>query len=330
MLLSRLRWFERMGADLPHLLATFPTNMRSDDTAMAPARRRLLMFHGLASSPKEFGLLFHPLRRLGIDLICPEVPGYSHGTLSRDASWSDWVAQARQVVDRQRAESDAPMLLGGLCTGAMLALALMGRAGASACPAPAGVEGLVLLSPLFAYDGWALPVWYRLRHLAYALGLSAHFSMRERAPYGLKNERMRQRVRQQLEGDEASLVGPAAVSLRFVRESERLSREARRQWPGLDLPMLAIHAREDEICSLASARRALSAARPGTTRVQVLENSYHMITADNDRLLVAELMADFIRDVQHRRPIGAVSLEPVTAPRAAHADSAFPSFTATS
>jgi len=248
-----------------------------------------VLFHGLASTPREFGFLTHPLRRHGVRLVAPEVPGYSAGVAAGGGRWRDWVAAAGRCLDQLELESPEPFVLGGLCTGAMLALAA-----AADRPRPA-LRGLALLSPLFAYDGWALPWWYTLRPLAYAAGLTRWFSMREREPYGLRNERMRALIRQQLAAGETSLVGPAAVPLRVVRESERLSAHVRTLLPELAHPVQVQHARDDEICRLASVRAALRHVPTGLLSLHVLENSYHMITADNDRHLVADRLSAFMQ-----------------------------------
>ncbi len=231
--------------------------------------------------------MVHPLRRLGVTLVTPEIPGYTHGSVSRSARWQDWVSAATASVEALVAASPGPCLLGGLCTGAVLALAVAAK---HRLPS---IRGLALLSPLLSYDGWALPWWYRLRHLAYGLGLADCFAMREQPPYGLKDERMRQMVRRQMESEQATLVGPAQVSLRVIRESERLSNQVIPVLADLALPVLALHAREDEICSLGSVQSALATISPGLLRTVVLENSYHMITADNDRQQVARELATF-------------------------------------
>ena len=215
--------------------------------------------------------------------------GYSAGQPLDDARWQDWVAAASRCLDALEAESSEPYVLGGLCTGAMLALAA-----AAGRPRPA-LRGLALLSPLFAYDGWALPWWYALRPLAYAMGLTRLFSMREREPYGLRNERMRALIRQQMAAGETSLVGPASVPLRVVRESERLSAHVRSLLPDLAHPVQVQHARDDEICRLASVRQALRRVPTGLLSLHVLDNSYHMITADNDRHLVADRLSAFMQ-----------------------------------
>ena len=254
--------------------------------SQTPPVRRLLLLHGLASTPKEFSLLFHPLRRLGLQLECPAIPGYSHGTLASDARWTDWVDAATESVGELLADGE-PAILGGLCSGAMLALAVAARL------PRAPLRGLVLLSPLLAYNGWGLPWWYRLRYIAYGLGISPWFAMSEREPFGLKNERMRQWVRAQMGSQEATLVGPASVPLNIVRESERLSRHARHLLGGQHRPLLAIHAREDEICRLDTVRQTLARRHAGPASLEVLENSYHMVSADNDRQQVAELIGGF-------------------------------------
>jgi carboxylesterase len=122
--------------------------------------------------------------------------------------------------------------------------------------------------------------------------------MKEREPYGLRNERVRQMVRHRVEAGETSMVGPASVSLRMVRESERLSAHVRTLLPDLAYPVQVQHAREDEICRLASVQLALRAVPTGLLSLHVLENSDHMITADNDRHQVADRLGAFVQGLK--------------------------------
>jgi carboxylesterase len=270
------------------------------ETSPSPRNpRHLVLLHGLASSPKEFALLTHPLRRQGIVLHAPEIPGYSQSSLAQPARWQDWLAAASELVE-DIAQRHGPLVIGGLCTGAMLALGLAGRE---------GVRGLALLSPLVAYDGWGLPWWYRFRSLAYLLHIENRFFMYERPPYGLKNERLRQWVRQQMDNGGATLAGPPRVSLQAVRESERISSHAGAWMATLGVPTLVVHAREDEICSLHSVQAVASRAPRQLLEMDVLENSYHMITADNDRQHVAGRLAAHVAAclATQRRPLAAVA-----------------------
>ena len=81
----------------------------------------------------------------------------------------------------------------------------------------------------------------------------------------------------------------------MVRESERLSAHVRTLLPELAHPVQVQHAREDEICRLASVRGALARVPTGLLSLHVLDNSYHMITADNDRHLVADRLSAFLQ-----------------------------------
>jgi carboxylesterase len=245
------------------------------------------MLHGLASTPKEFGMLTHPLRRLGLSIECPSIPSYSHGAMDAGFCWQGWVDAATEIVENAAVANPEPFVLGGLCTGAMLALAVAGRV------SHPRLRGLALLSPLVAYNGWGLPWWYGLRRLAYGLGLARHFSMSERPPFGLKNERMRQWVRQQMTSESATVVGPASVPLTAVRESERLSRQALKGLAAERRPLLVLHAQEDEICNVSSVLEVFQPETHPGLQLQLLQNSYHMITADNDRQEVAQALADF-------------------------------------
>ena len=250
--------------------------------------QRLVLIHGLASTPQEFALIKHPLRRAGIDLTCLEIPGYTHGSHGlAHSTWRDWLVGATRVLDQQAQSDHRPMIIGGLCTGALVAAAL-------ALERPSLARGLVMLSPSLSLDGWGLPWWYRLRYLAYGLGLSHCFAMREREPYGVRNERMRQWMRAQIEESAVSPVGPATVSLHAVRESERLARAVRSLLPSLAIPARVLHARDDEICSLRSAQAAIAAAPRALVDTVVLDHSFHMITLDDDRAKVVSVMREFM------------------------------------
>ena len=57
-------------------------------------------------------------------------------------------------------------------------------------------------------------------------------------------------------------------------------------------PTLIVHAREDDMAHLRNAYR-LRDALAGPTRLEVLEDSYHMIHVDKERGRVGDMTADF-------------------------------------
>lgn len=119
---------------------------------------KLLLFHGLVASPQEFGLIAHSIRSKGLPYEAVTVPGYTLASgLAPD--WRHWLTAATSVLDTE-APGNAPVVLGGLCMGGVLAAALALRA-------PERVAGLVLMSPSFEFDGWGVSPLRDLRNIGY-------------------------------------------------------------------------------------------------------------------------------------------------------------------
>lgn len=253
-----------------------------------PSLAKILLFHGLLSSPQEFGLIAPSIRSKGLSHEAVTVPGYTlAGGLAPD--WRRWRAAGADVIDT-RAPGDAPVILGGLCMGGVLAAAL-------ALQAPDRVAGLVLMSPSFDFDGWGLSPVRHLRHIGYWTGLDRFFSVAERDPYGVKNARIREWIARELRERSQSAAGPARVPLRALREAERMMKDVRARLHELTCPILMIHAREDEISSLGSVVRLFDALPQVDKELVVLENSYHMITIDNERQQIPALLDRFCRRI---------------------------------
>ncbi len=157
------------------------------------------------------------------------------------------------------------------------------------------IAGLVLLSPTFTYDGWGLSPIRHLRHLGYWTGLDRFFAVAEREPYGIKHPKIRKWIARELEQRAQSAAGPARVPLRSLREGERMMAAVRARLSDLDCPLLVIHAREDEITRLESVQRLFDRLPTRDKELAVLDNSYHMVTIDNDRHEVASLLARFVK-----------------------------------
>lgn len=248
------------------------------------ARLPLVLLHGLLSTPLEFGLIQASLRARGVPLITPEIQGYTAGDRRRRRSWQAWRDAAAQAIT-QAVPAGQRFVLGGLCAGGLLAAAL-------ALDGLPGVDGLALLSPTFEYDGWGLTRWARLRKLGYALGLERVINVPEREPFGIKNEKIRGWVMREMRTRAESAAGPSSLPLWSIHEVERLSAAVRQRLGELQARTLVLHAREDELSSLATVERGLREMRAIRPQLVVLDDSYHMITIDNDRhRVVSELVA---------------------------------------
>lgn len=243
----------------------------------------VVLLHGLLSTPREFGLISLPLQSRGVPLIIPRIEGYTEADRSQFVSWQAWVDAACRAI-REQVGVGQPFVLGGLCSGGMLAAAVAARG-------EFNVQALVMMSPSFGYDGWARTAWWRWRRLGYALGLDRWISIKESPPYGIKNEKIRKWVERDMHQRATSAAGPATLPLWAIHQSEKLMNHVVKQFPSLTMPAVVIHSRLDEICSLGLVRRVFDTLPSGPNRLVVLENSYHMITIDNDRQQVtAELL----------------------------------------
>jgi carboxylesterase len=280
-----------------------PNASRRDPSAIAPRKSNrdvsqtiqshppvpappLVLLHGLYSTPREFGLIALPLRNRGVRLITPTVPGYSLDTGRERTTWRQWLDAASAAI--AEAVPSGPLVLGGLCAGALLAASF-------ALEVPHRVAGLVLMSTTFDFDGWAQTRWRHLRRVGYALGLDRWLRVAERDPFGIKNERMRAWVAREMQQRGGSAAGPSTLPLWAIREVDRLKDHVAAGLDRLTHRTLMLHARDDEVCTLDSARRSMQALAADDKRLVVLENSYHMITIDNDRQLVSDELREFTR-----------------------------------
>ncbi len=251
--------------------------------AADPMPLPVVLIHGLLSTPREFGLIALPLQARGVPLILLNVKGYTEADRSRFERWTAWVDAACDAI-REQVGVEQPFVLGGLCTGGMVAAAVAARG-------EFNVQRLVVMSPSFGYDGWARTRWWGWRKLGYVLGIDRWISVRESSPYGIKNEKIRQWVERDMNQRAVSAAGPSSLPLWAINQSERLMRHVVSQLPGLRVPTVVMHSRLDEICSLGIVQQVFNRLPQGRNRLVVFDNSYHMITIDNDRQqVIAELL----------------------------------------
>jgi carboxylesterase len=243
----------------------------------------VVLLHGLLSTTREFGLISLPLQSRGVELIVPEIKGYTEANRRRFNRWENWVDAACDAI-REQVGVDRPFVLGGLCTGSMLAAAVAARG-------EFNVRSLVMMAPSFGYDGWGRGRWWGWRKLGYVLGFDRWIHVPETAPYGIKNEKIRRWVERDMESRASSSAGPSTLPLWAINQSEQLMRFVKKRLPSLQVSTTVMSSTEDEICSIGVVRDAFNTLPGDANRLVVLEDSYHMITMDNERQRVtAELL----------------------------------------
>jgi carboxylesterase len=245
----------------------------------------VLLLHGLSSSPLELRFLARFLADEGFTTNTPELPGYSAG--SAHQPMEQWIHAAVAEFDKL-AKQYRHVSICGLSMGATLAAAV-------AHERPSA-RALLLLSVTLSYDGWAIP-WYRfLLDYAYYTPLRSRYRYREHEPYGLRNEALRTKIARTIQKNDISEVGPASIAMPALHEASRLVGCVRKKLKRIVTDCLIIHAIDDETSSPHNARFVSANVGASFLRTIWLDDSYHMITADNEREVVARECALFLRE----------------------------------
>jgi carboxylesterase len=255
----------------------------------------VLLLHGLCANPLEMQPLARVLEKDGYVVRNPLIAGLGldaealrHGF--KPGRCEQWLEEADLHLQALRQRHDQ-VAVAGLCIGAVLALALAGRA---------QVDALLLISPTLYFDGWNVSPWRRLLPLAYVPLLRHRMSFAERPPYGVKNERLRRWLQQAMGSQGLSAAGAASLPAASLYEAERLIRRVKPLLPTLKQPTLVQHAVEDDVASPRSAQ--LLAERLGRApEIEWYHDSYHMLTLDNEREAVCARARRFIHEQLPRR-----------------------------
>jgi carboxylesterase len=261
----------------------------------------VLLLHGLTGTPTELGYLAHHLRwRGGQSVRVPRLANHGQplGVLAR-TTWRELLESARTAFAAARDEARerrVPLVIGGLSLGAVLSLML-------AAEHPEDVAGVACLSPTLFYDGWNVPWYRRLLPLADWTPLKYFSYFRESEPYGLRDEALREKMAGSYGGmtlrdsAAAGALGYAHFPVRLFCEMRPLVARCMRSLPRVTAPLLVVQAEQDDMTSPRNAEYIH--ARVGSERRELLllKNSYHLVTVDLERSLVAERLADFCRSL---------------------------------
>jgi carboxylesterase len=207
---------------------------------------------------------------------------------ARGADWRAWRDYGLQELTRLQSRYRT-VSLGGLCIGAVLALSV-------AMEKDGEVAALSLLSTTLQYDGWSMP-WYRfLLPLGFYTPLRYLYSYSEREPYGIKNESLRTHIARAMQQRDLTVVGAAKISMTHVHEATRLIHHVKRGLSRVSSPVFLIHALYDDTATVRNADYVASHIGSAKVRKLFLANSYHVLTMDNERELVARETAHFFKE----------------------------------
>ncbi len=257
-----------------------------DDIILPGGENAVLLIHGLTGSPFELKHLALKLHSAGYTVAVPCLAG--HGTTYADLArtrWQDWYGTVSASLAELR-QNHASVSVGGLCMGAVLALLL-------AAQPQNRVQSLALMSTTLAFDGWATP-WYRfLISIVYYTPFRRFAYYTEHEPFGIKNERLRRQVEK---GLKENTIGYSRFPCSAMHQLLRLAAATKKVMPQVTAPALILHAREDDLASVKNAEYVEQHIGSATKKTILLDDSYHMITIDNERTQVTQSLIQFLQE----------------------------------
>ncbi len=246
-------------------------------------KRAVLLFHGMTGSPFEMKKMGRALYEANFDVYCYCLPGHGTSPINiKTVRWEDWYEDS-VLHYKTLTEKYDEVFLGGLCLGAVLALAIAAEY--------EDVNGILSLSTTLFLDGWTIP-WYNIfMPIAVHTILRYYYSFPEREPYGLKNEVLRKKIASlQKRNTEALDHYPMSC----IYELLKFSKYARKHMFKVKAPILLMHAKEDDLTSSKSAKFVYKNVSSSIKKYIELDNSYHLVVMDNQRDFVFNTSIDFL------------------------------------
>ena len=247
--------------------------------------RGVLLIHGLTGTPAEMKYLGRKLAAAGFTVYGMQLAGHCGGRkdLLR-TGWMDWYESIERAHDwlAQRCEV---VFAAGLSVGATLTLHL------AACR-PGALAGIALYSTTIWNDGWSVSIAHPLLPLAAYLPFVSRISIPEGPPYGIKDERMRQMIVSRMKNGDSGAAGLSGTPIASLLEMQHLIDQVKSEIQDIHTPALVVHTLEDDISSMRNARY-LEKNLGGPVTLRILNDSFHMITIDRQRMDVARYSQEF-------------------------------------
>jgi len=291
-------------------LASMPGARPTDLFMPAQSTTLVYLIHGVTGTPLEMKYLGRKLSQKGWDVYLPTLPG--HCLKLRDmvrSNEEDWLQHVRTQLDFCRKHYQH-LIVGGLSAGALFALEA-----STAIP----LDGLVVLSPTFFYDGWNSP--WTLRLLPFGIKrlptfLQYLFIHLDGYPYGIKEPALQRRIREAYHplyrlraflrrfrsktsqlpqrSNSTESVGYPIYSLKTLADLDRLYEKVKECLPQVTAPTVILQSLEDDYTSPRNAELVYDTIRSPDKKLVLLSDCYHVITIDKKRDVVAAEVSKFI------------------------------------
>lgn len=260
--------------------------------------KAVLLIHGITGTPSEMRHLGKSLNKQGFTVFCNTLPRHC-STLNelKKVTWQE-LAQACQEDFLKLKKDYKQVFVTGLSMGAIMSIHL-------SYLFPKDVSGIACLAPTLFYDGWALHKGKILLDLFWHIPFFRNkIDIREGWPYGLKDESLREDIERFYKNassrkfsNKVLLFGSPFFPLVCLYQHHLFSKVVKKEMPHVTVPILIIHAKEDDMTSLKNANYVYNNIASINKRLVILEDSYHMIVIDKEKDKVVSEVSAFFNNI---------------------------------
>lgn len=272
----------------------------------------VVLIHGLTGTPNEMRFIANDLNKKGYTVICPRLANHGESIrVLRDTKWREFYESVRILfTEGKLANAPGPVFTGGLSMGALLALLL-------ADEFKDKVKGVCCLAPTLFYDGWNTPKSKYILPLGYLTPLKYFSYFKEEPPYGIKNEAIQQRIHRYYakatlkDIENVEQYGYPFFPIAQLYQLSLLVRHLTKRLPSMKFPVQLVQAKDDDMTSVKNSKFIYERIGSSMKEIVLLYDSYHVVTADQERDIVSNKMENFFTRVlgKEQQRVGEAMLE---------------------
>jgi len=290
MVIFSLKEDRRLITDIPNTSFFLPGN-----------KNLCFLIHGLTGTAKEMSSIAQRLNKQGFSVAAPLMANHDKSiSCLKRTSWQELYKSMRNEFIKYADEYEN-IFVAGLSFGALIGILL-------AYEFPTKVKALNCFSPTLFFDGWGNKPKSRIfLPLVYRTPLKYWFYFKEEYPYGIKNKRLRTKIEsfykeaKLFDYSKVHLYGYPVIPISCMYQNYLLSKRVISILRNITTPIQIMQARDDDVTSPKNSYCIYDRVNSQEKEIIFFENSYHIITADQERNKVAQITADFFKKIASGR-----------------------------
>jgi len=256
----------------------------------------VILAHGMTGSPQEMKFFAKFLNQKGYSVFCPRLANHGQPIeVLKKTKWQEFYQSVRAVF-KEASTQHKFVFVSGLSMGALLVLLLADEFADK-------IAAVSCLSPTLFYDGWNTPRCKYLLPLVFRTPFKNFFYFKEEPPYGIKNEKIQKLMHRYYcntglhNTENIARYGYPYFPVTLFYQLHLLVKHLSKRLPFITNPVQLIQASNDDITSVKNSQFIHDRIKSENKEIILLHNSYHVITADQERKLVAQSVTNFFNKI---------------------------------